>query len=364
MKQALDYAQKATRAVTPNPHVGAVVVRDNEIVGIGYHQKAGEYHAEILALEDAGTLANGASLYVTLEPCSTHGKTPACTDAIIKAGIKSVFIGCIDPNPAHSGKGILILQQHGIAVETGVLKEKCETLIEDFTKFITTGLPFVISKSAISADGKIATVHGESQWISSPSSRAKVQKIRQNADAILVGIGTVINDNPSLTVRTKTKNAHQPWRIVIDPECSIPENARLLNDNYIHKTILIVKEHHRNTEKNARLIDKGIQFLFIEEKNQIFNPYTILTQLARIPIVSLLIEGGGATLGHFFDFHAIDKMIFFIAPKIIGGKNAPSPFHGTGVEKIADAVQLKNVTWKKYACDMMLTGYPNWKKAE
>lgn len=364
MKQALNYARKATRAVTPNPRVGAVVVRDNDIVGIGYHQKAGECHAEILALNHAGRLAHGASLYVTLEPCSTHGKTPACTDAIIKAGITSVFIGCVDPNPAHAGKGIVILQRHGIKVETGILKEECETLIEDFTKFITTGLPFVISKAAISADGKIATYHGESQWISSPSSRVKVQEIRKNTDAILVGIGTVINDDPSLTVRPKTKKNYQPWRIVIDPECSIPENARLLNDNYVHKTILIIRACHRHTAKSARLIDKGIQFFFIEEENQMFNPYTILKLLTRIPIVCLLVEGGGATLGHFFDFHAIDKMVFFITPKIIGGKNAPSPFHGKGIERIADAVQLKNSTWKKYACDMMLTGYPNWEKVE
>lgn len=355
MRRAVRLAQRATRLVTPNPRVGAVVVKNGAIIGSGYHKKAGSDHAEISALKQAGAAAKGATLYVTLEPCSTYGKTPPCTAAVIQSGIKEVVIGSVDPNPAHNGRGIALLREHGITVTTGVLKDQCDELIEDFSVFIRTGMPFVTVKLAITADGKMATTRGESQWITSEASRAKVQQIRKNVDAIMVGVTTIIADNPHLTLRVP---GVQPWRIIIDPHCAIPEQATVLTDQFAHRTVLLVRSE---CEKTRSIAARGVTILPVESENHIFIPQTVLKSIAKLPVVSVLLEGGAVTSGHFFDHQCIDKVYMFIAPKLFGGKTAPVPFAGSGIGPIADAVELNKIQWKRYGTDMMLCGYPVWK---
>lgn len=360
MKKAINIARKATRAVIPNPKVGAIIVKDGKIISSGYHQKAGDPHAEINALKKAGVDAKGSTLYVTLEPCSTFGKTPPCVNEVIKAGIGKVVIGSLDPNPLNHKKSIEILNNNGIEVITGILQDKCNELIEDFRKYINTGLPFVIAKVAQSADGKISTADGDSKWISNEQSRKKVQIIRSNVDAIMVGVNTVIKDNPHLTLRIKN-SIYQPWRIVIDPDLIIPDNSNVTNDSYLEKTVIITRDINTKQDKSYKLADKGIKVLGIESESDKFSSESILLSIAKFPILSILLEGGHTTLGRFLDDKAIDKIHLFIAPIIIGDKYAPSSFCGDGVKLIKDAIKLDKSTWKKYNNDMLLTGYPIYK---
>lgn len=359
MERALTLAQKATRAVTPNPCVGAVVVKNGSIVGEGYHQKAGGPHAEIIALDNAADAANGATIYVTLEPCSTTGKTPPCCDAIIQTGIEHVVIGSVDPNPLHAGNGITVLKEAGISVTTDIRKNDCDLLIEDFRKYITTNKPFTIMKVALSADGKIATKLSQSQWITGPDSRAMVQKIRAGVDAILIGANTAVSDDPSLTVRDHASAALQPWRIVLDPLLNIAEDARILHDEHTTKTIIITSENAIKS-KQERISSLGIRVIELQTQHGLFNPNDILDVLASLPCVSVLIEGGSMTLGIFADHQCIDKCYFFYAPKIIGGVDAPGAIGGSGVPYIADAIPLRESKWQQFGSDMMLCGYPDW----
>ncbi len=361
MNLAIKQAKLASRAVTPNPRVGAVIVKNNTIVGKGYHQQSGKPHAEINAIRSVKNSTDGSTIYITLEPCSTSGKTPPCTSAIIKSGIKKVVIGTLDPNPRHCGKGIEILRQHGIEVVTGILQEKCDLLIEDFRKYVTEKRPFVISKVAITLDGKIATSTGESKWITSSASRNKVQQIRSNVDAILIGTNTALNDNPRLTIRRNSKKDIQPWRILLDPKLTVAENSILLNDDLISKTVIFTSTKISD-KKKFKLLSKKVRIIPIETENDFFHPEVLFREIAKLPVVSLLIEGGGTTLGHFLDHKLIDKMYFFIAPKIIGDKQAISPFQGKGTKNILDILALKNIKWRKFGQDMMFEGYPDWRK--
>ena len=360
MKKAVSLAKRASRKVSPNPRVGAVIVKDGIIIGQGYHQCLGGPHAEMRAIKSAADCCKGATLYVTLEPCSTYGKTPPCTNCIITNGIKKVVIGSIDPNPLHQGIAVKILKENNIHVETGILKDQCEELIEDFKKYILQKIPFVIAKAAVSIDGKISTFSGESKWITSPSSRGEVQKIRSNVDAILVGSNTIIKDNPSLTVRISKGKHYQPWRIVLDPELSIPHNCTIVNDPNKNKTVLLIDSQKADNKKINLFVNNGIKLIELPVKNGKFAPMDILRSLADLSITSLLVEGGGETIGNFFDNQLIDKLYIFIAPKIIGGKSAPGPFHGKGIEKITEAVCLDKIKWKKFGNDMMFCGYPIW----
>ncbi len=359
MDIALKQAKLASRAVTPNPRVGAVIVKDGIIIGKGYHKKSGSHHAEINAIKSAKKPTDGSTIYITLEPCSTHAKTPPCTNAIIQAGIKQVVIGTLDPNPNHTAKSIKIFKDNGIDVVEGILQEKCDLLIEDFRKYIREKKPFVVSKVGITLDGKIATSTGESKWITSPSSRNKVQQIRSNADAILIGTNTLLNDNPRLTIRTKSKKIVQPWRILLDPELAVTENSIILNDNLTDKTIIFTCAKTQD-KKKFKILSKKIRMIALE--NDFFHPKLLLKEMAKLQIVTLLIEGGGTTLGHFLDHKLIDKMYFFIAPKIIGDQLAVSPFQGKGIKNISDILSLKNIKWRRFGQDMMLEGYPNWRK--
>ena len=360
MNKALTLAKRASRKVSPNPRVGAVLVKDGNIIGQGYHRYSGGPHAEIYAIKAAGNSSKDSTLYVTLEPCSSHGKTPPCTEAIIQAGIKKVFIGATDPNPSHNGIAVNILKKHNIDVETGIFQDKCEELIEDFRKFVIHKTPYVVAKAAVSIDGKISTFTGESKWITSPSSRKEVQAIRSNVDAILVGSNTIKKDNPSLTVRIPKGKHYQPWRIVLDPELSIPHNCNIVTDSNKNRTVLFVDSHKRDEKKIKSFLDNGIKIIELPIKNGGFSPVDILRSLADLSIVSLLVEGGGETIGNFFDHKLIDKLYIFIAPKIIGGKSAPGPFHGKGIERINEAVCLDKIKWRKFGNDMMFSGYPVW----
>jgi len=362
MRKAIYCAKQATRAVIPNPKVGAVIVKNGHIISTGYHRKSGQHHAEIIALLKAGKNARNSTLYVTLEPCSSFGKTPPCVNEIIKSGIKKVVIGSADPNPVNHEKSTAILRQSGIEVVSGVLKDKCDELIEDFRKYIVTGLPFVTAKVAQSADGKISTTTGDSKWISNEASRKKVQFLRANSDAVMVGVNTVIKDNPSLTIRISSLKFIQPWRIIIDPFLIIPETANVLNDIFFEKTVLVVKNEIASQSKARNLSEKGIKIIGIESDSDIIDPKSILSKLAQFPIMSILIEGGPATLGSFLDCQSIDKIHIFIAPMIIGGANAPGSFAGKGTPLIKDAIKLDKISWKKYNTDILLTGYPIYKQ--
>ncbi|MDX9702445.1 MAG: bifunctional diaminohydroxyphosphoribosylaminopyrimidine deaminase/5-amino-6-(5-phosphoribosylamino)uracil reductase RibD [Candidatus Auribacterota bacterium] len=361
MRIAIRLAKRATRAVSPNPKVGAVVVSGNTVVGKGYHKQSGGPHAEIFALREAGEKSRNATLYITLEPCSTHGKTPPCTDAIVSAGIKTVVIGSIDPNPKHAGKAIDILTGHNIKVKTGILENECDELIEDFRVFTTCRIPFVIVKVATSLDGKIATHTGKSKWITSPDSRTMVQRIRSGVDAIMVGATTVVRDNPALTIRHGRNKKFQPYRIIIDPELIIPSDSTVVSDPYKNRTVIITCDKNMQSEKFRHFSDiQGIKMLTLPFMKNTFSTQSILEKLADMDIVSVLIEGGGTTVGHFFDNHLIDKVYCFIAPKIIGGRNAPGPFHGYGIADIENAVQFEKFNWKKCGQDIVLCGYPRW----
>ncbi|MEW6535775.1 MAG: bifunctional diaminohydroxyphosphoribosylaminopyrimidine deaminase/5-amino-6-(5-phosphoribosylamino)uracil reductase RibD [Candidatus Auribacterota bacterium] len=363
MRKAILLAQRATRLVTPNPRVGAVVVKDSVIIGEGYHKQAGCPHAEVEALRQASEKARGAVLYVTLEPCCTAGKTPPCTQAVIDAGISEVYVGVIDPNPLHAGNGIEILRRNGISVHSGMLEKECRNLIEDFSKYITLRKPFVIVKTAMSIDGKIATSRGESKWITSAKSRIMVQKIRRSVDAIMVGVGTVIADNPHLTIRNASRKYPQPWRIIIDPELSIPDESNVLTDSFRERTVIITTPNS-SLEKKERLSNANVRIIELDKSGMWYNPNIILSALADLPVVSVLLEGGSQAIGTFFDAECIDKCYFFTAPKIIGGSSAPTPVGGSGISSLDSIVALRDIQWKKCGKDMMLSGYPIWNKQE
>ena len=352
MKLALKLAEKGRYSCSPNPMVGAVVIANEKIIGEGYHKFAGEPHAEIYAINDAKDKTKGATIIVTLEPCSTHGRTPPCTKAIIKAGIKRVIIGTIDPNPAHSGKGITILKEAGIEVK--VLNDpECEKLNERFNHFISTGLPFIHAKWAMTLDGKIATHTGNSKWISCSESRKFVHKLRAEHDAIMTGSGTVLEDDPQLNVRLEG-TWRQPVKIIIDSQLQTPLTAKILKSGA--KTIIVCGKN-ADEEKMRQLENADARIIIIPtgSKNKIILT-ELFKKLAAENISSVFVEGGNSLLGALLDNSLINKVTVFIAPKIIGGKNSLSPIGGTGIDKIATAVQLDELQFEKIDRDIMLTG--------
>ncbi len=328
MTRALQLAENAYGRTSPNLMVGAVVVKDGTVVGEGWHKKAGTPHAEVNALADAGADAAGADIYVTLEPCSTHGKTPPCTEAIINAGIKRVFIGCLDPNPAHAGRAVAFLQEHGIEVVSGILEKKCHQLNEHFFQWITTGTPFVILKMAMTLDGKIATASGQSQWITSADSRSFVQKLRRLSDAIMVGGGTVRLDNPSLTVRDPENWESQPQRVILS----------------------------RRTDFNSDLkIFAGQQPLFFNPETQSWSE--MLRELGIRGVTCLLIEGGGEVAASALQAGVVNKVHFMIAPKILGGRDSRPVVGGDSPDSLDAALKLRKSFCTSIGQDFMITGY-------
>ncbi len=353
MKLALELAKKGLGKTSPNPAVGAVIVKDNKIVGRGYHQKAGRAHAEIVALEQAGKAAKGATLYVTLEPCPHFGRTPPCTGEIIKSGIKNMFIAMIDPNPLNNGKGMRQLRKSGIKVKAGLLENEAKKLNQSFIKFITKRMPLVTVKAAQSLDGKIATFSGDSKWISAAQSRNYVQKIRSQVDAVMVGVNTIIKDNPRLTYRGPKAKENRPIKVVIDPELKIPLRAKIFSK--ISPTpAIIVTSKKAPVSKIKVLENKGVEVIKLEQKNNLLSLKTLMKELAKREITNLLIEGGGETIAAAFKEKIVDKILFFIAPKIIGGRKAITSCEGEGVKKVNQAVRLKNMQVKAIGQDLLV----------
>jgi len=356
MKRAIELAKRALGRTSPNPVVGAVIVQDGQIVGEGYHLLAGTPHAEIHALLKAGERAKGGTLYVTLEPCCHHGKTPPCVDAIIASGIRRVVAAVEDPNPQVSGQGIAKLRSAGIEVEVGVLREEAGRANEFFFKFITTGLPFVAVKTAMTLDGKIATRTGDSRWITGETARRFVHELRNIYDAVLVGVGTVIKDNPMLNTRLNVENKRDPIRIILDGKLEIPMDSQVvLTAN--HQYTLVVTSRKVDAGRITVLEETGVEVLQVGDNPEEIPLGPLLKELARLGITSILVEGGGQVNASFFEAGLVDKVYWFVAPKICGGKRAPTPVEGTGVEVMDEAIRLKQVQLEQFDDDILISGY-------
>ena len=352
MQKALSLALKAKGRTFPNPLVGALLVKNGKIIGKGYHRKAGLAHAEVEAIEDAGKKARGASLYVTLEPCTHYGRTPPCVDKILEAGIKKVFIGITDPNPLNNGKGIKLLEEHGLEVSAGFLEDNLRKINQPFIKYITKKMPYISVKVGQSLDGKIATRSGDSRWITSDKTREFSHRLRNEYDAIMVGVNTVIRDNPILLPRAADK---QFARIIVDSHLSTPADAQIFQKPGA-LIIATVKETLGQEMENKALLSQKAKILEVKENNGQVNLYDLLRKLSRLEITNILVEGGGTLIGSLFDFNLVDKVLFFIAPKIIGGKDAISSVMGRGISRVDKAVKLKEVSFKKIGGDFLLEG--------
>ena len=356
MKQALKLASKGLGKTSPNPMVGAVIVKNGEIVAEGYHKKAGQAHAEINAIKAAGTDAKGADLYVTLEPCSHFGKTPPCADAVIKAGIKRVFVAMKDPNPKVSGNGIRRIEEAGIEVETGLLEEEAKKLNEAFIKYISTGTPFVTLKAASTLDGHIATKTGTSKWITGEKSRHHVHRMRDRADAILVGIRTVQKDDPSLTTRLAKGKGKDPIRIILDENLLISLDANVIKTES-NSSLIIATTEAAPKNKIDELVQLGATLLVFDSDNGLVPFRSLMERLGEMEVTSLIIEGGSLVNSSALRDDIVDKVAIFYAPKIFGGADCINIFGGSGIESLSEAVQVKGMTLKKLGEDFLLEGY-------
>ncbi|WP_042356023.1 bifunctional diaminohydroxyphosphoribosylaminopyrimidine deaminase/5-amino-6-(5-phosphoribosylamino)uracil reductase RibD [Bacillus rubiinfantis] len=335
MNYALNLARAASGQTSPNPVVGAVLAKNNQIVGFGAHLKAGEPHAEVHAIRMAGEKAAGSSLYVTLEPCSHFGKTPPCADLVIKSGIKKVFVAVTDPNPRVAGRGIERMREAGIEVETGLLAEEARDLNKVFFYHIATGLPYVTLKTAVSLDGKTATSTGDSKWITGEEARQDVHVFRHQHDAILVGVNTIIKDDPSLTVRLPA-GGNNPIRVVLDTHLRTPLTAKIITDH--EAPTWIVTGSAVPADKVESFKKAGITI--VKTQAPTISIKAMLSLLGEQGITSLFVEGGSEVHGSFLKERTFQQMITYIAPKLIGGKLAPTSFGGLGMETMAEAVPL------------------------
>lgn len=350
MKKALKLALKGAGRVSPNPMVGAVLVKDGKVVATGYHEYYGGPHAEVVALDNAKGEAKGATLYVNLEPCVHFGKTPPCAPRIIEAGIRRVVIATLDPNPLVSGKGVDLLKKAGIEVVTGVLEREARRLNEAFFKWITKGIPFVILKIAVSLDGKIANALGESKWITSLSSRRLVHKFRSLYDAVLVGVETVLRDDPELTVRlVKGRN---PVRVVLDTYLRVPSHAKILTSP--GRKIIFYSEV-ASREKVKELEAVGVELYKVSSENGIIELRDVLKKLGELGIASVMVEGGRKIFSSFLREGLVDKLLYFIAPKIIG--KGIGPFDELEVSSLDSSIKINEFTLRKVGEDILLEGY-------
>jgi diaminohydroxyphosphoribosylaminopyrimidine deaminase/5-amino-6-(5-phosphoribosylamino)uracil reductase len=353
MRRALVLARKGVGKTAPNPAVGCVIVRDGVIVGEGWHKKAGTPHAEIHALEQAGALARGADLYVTLEPCSHFGKTPPCAAAVVAAGISRVFVGMIDPNPLVSGKGVAQLQAAGVGVTTGILTNECRLLNLPFIKHVTTGLPYVTMKSAMTLDGKTATMSGDSRWISSAASRTLVHRLRSEADAVMTGSGTLLADDPQLTVRMV--RGRNPLRVVIDSALRTPVNSALLAESATAPVIIATASG--DEKRIARLAAKGAEVLLCRQADGQVDLAALLKILGSRGIQSILLEAGERLCGELQRLGLIDRYLFFIAPKLLGG-DGKGLFAGSGARLMKDAAPLRIHRVSRVGGDILIEAVP------
>jgi len=353
MYSALELALKAKGKTSPNPLVGAVVVRNNKIVGQGYHHCCGAAHAEVLALKQAAGKARGATLYVTLEPCGHFGRTPPCVDSIIESGIREVVIGTKDPNPVNNGKSILKLKRAGIKVKVGCLSEDLRKINEPFFKHILKKIPFVVVKCAQTLDGKIASSKGHSKWITSKETRDFSHKLRNDFDAILVGINTVLKDDPYLNPQSQSKRFK---KIIVDSTLKIPLKGNLYK-NTKSTDIIFATTKKASKQKISRLVKKGICVLVCPLKDGQVDLKVLFKKLAQQEILSLLVEGGAKIIGSVLTQKLADKMWIFIAPKIIGDQSALSAVDGLGIQNVNKAVSLKRIQIYPLAKDFLIEGY-------
>ncbi len=349
MKKALKLASRGTNLVSPNPRVGCIIARDGKIAGSGYHRICGGSHAEAEALQKAGSRARSGTVYVTLEPCSRHGRTPPCAPLLKKAGVKRVVIGAFDPTLKKSG--VAYLKDNGIEVKTGVLRRESEELIENFTCFHRKKRPFVTLKCAMSLDGKIATVTGNSRWISSPPVRKWAMKMRGNSDAVLIGATTAVSDNPLLSYRLKEPPAKHPLRVIIDGRLSMSDNLKVVSEGS-----LIFTASGSPPAKKKKFEKKGAEIKELSVENGYIKAKEILKELYRRRITSVLIEGGGETVWHFIKAGIVDKIIFIYGSVIIGGRDAPSACAGEGFKTLEKAVRLKNMETFWLGKNFIVTG--------
>lgn len=356
MKKALDLSLKGTGKTSPNPLVGAVVVKNGKIIGEGYHEYFGGPHAEVNAINNAYEDVEGATIYVTLEPCSHYGKTPPCANFLVDKRIARAVVAMIDPNPKVAGKGISILLQNGIEVVTGVLEEEARRINEIFLKYIQEKLPFCILKTAMTLDGKIATHTGESMWITNEKSRHHVHEIRNRVAGIMVGVNTIIKDNPSLTTRLKGGGTDAA-RIIVDSSLRIPLDSNVLSVASRQKTI-IATTGRADKEKIERLKEfKNVQVVMTPELDSRVDLRFLFEWLGSEGIDSVLVEGGSTLNFSIIENKLADKLIAFIAPKIIGGDEAKTPVGGKGFEHLEDAVMLKNIKISRFDDDIMIEAY-------
>jgi len=360
MRLALRLARRGYGATSPNPMVGAVLVRDGRIIGRGWHHRAGQPHAEIEALGDAarkGHQTAGATLYVTLEPCCTHGRTPPCTDAIIAARIKKVVVATADPNPAHCGKAFRLLRRKGIEVVTGVLAEEAAQLNEAFNHWIVHRTPFVTVKAAMTLDGKIATANGESKWITGERAREYGMRLRGGADAILVGINTILADDPSLTFRQiknqKSKIKNPKRRIVLDSRARIPLSARVMSDEFKEFTTVVVGR--AAPKRRVAALVKHVNVVVAPERACRIDLKWLMARLGREEVTSLLVEAGGEVNASFLLGRLAHRVAFFYAPKILGGRDARKAAAGEGVQRVADMIRLTGVQYRWLGPDLLLS---------
>lgn len=353
MSLALELAVKGRGRVEPNPMVGAVLVKDGEIVGKGYHHIFGGAHAEIHAINEGGENGKGATLYVSMEPCAHFGKTAPCADAIIRAGITKVVAAVADPNPVTAGRGIQKLKDAGIDIQIGVLEHQARRLNAPFFKLMQKGIPYVIAKWAMSLDGKIATYTGESKWITSEESRRYVHKIRGQVDGILVGINTVLRDDPLLTCRTE--GGRNPRRIIIDSNALLPLNSRLLNTINESEVVVAVNKN-APVERIEKLRQLGCRVIQTCNSLDRVDLKELFYRLGEMELTNILVEGGSRVITSFFEERLVDKVMVFIAPIIIGGKGAISPVLGKGIDTIREATEIREITVQRISKDILVEG--------
>jgi diaminohydroxyphosphoribosylaminopyrimidine deaminase/5-amino-6-(5-phosphoribosylamino)uracil reductase len=359
MREALNQARKGLGRTSPNPAVGAAIVRDGKVLATGYHHKAGAPHAEVEALSRMKGTAfeHGDTLYVTLEPCHHKGRTPPCTKAIVSSGLRRVVVGALDPNPQVTGGGCAYLESRGIEVKTGVLEKECTKLIEAFVKHSTTGRPFVIAKSASTLDGWTATGSGHSRWVTNELSRGFVHRLRDKVDAILVGVGTILADDPSLTTRLKNRKGKDPIRVIADTHFRTPAGARVLHQNSEAETILAVGEGLPEDRLEAITCLDNVKALLCPTDENGLDPVSLMDMLGEMDITSLLVEGGAALMGSLIRRRLIDKYYMFHGPKLLGGNDGIPVASGPGPEAMDGCLLLGDIRVRRFGDDVLIRGY-------
>jgi diaminohydroxyphosphoribosylaminopyrimidine deaminase/5-amino-6-(5-phosphoribosylamino)uracil reductase len=358
MRLALQLAKRGYGRTSPNPMVGAVLVKAGRIIGTGWHHKAGEPHAEIEALRDAsrkGASTVGSTLYVTLEPCSTFGRTPPCTDAIVAARIAEVFVAGRDPNPAHQGRGIQLLKRKGVRVTTGVLEQDALRVNEAFNHWIVNGTPFITVKAAMTLDGKIATASGESKWITGPAARRWAMRLREGHDAILVGVNTVLKDNPQLTVRSSdSKNTTKcPLRVVLDSGARTPLTARIVSDEFRSRSLIVISR--KAPKARVQALARRAELIEAPEEGGQIDLQWLLRFLGKGEITSLLVEGGGEVNASFLFGGLANRVAFFYAPKVLGGQAGIKSVAGNGATRSGEILDLTDVEHRRLGGDLLMT---------